>query len=48
MVRFIEEVKKGNHPNANTFADKLKRLDEFNNTDLAVCPKTIKRDMYHE
>ena len=45
MVKFIEEVKKGNYPNSRTFSEKLRRMDQLNNTDLAVCSKTIKRDI---
>lgn len=45
VVRFIDEVKKGKYPNSKTFAKKLIDLDERHNTELAVCAKTIKRDI---
>ncbi|NQZ59326.1 MAG: WYL domain-containing protein [Lentisphaeraceae bacterium] len=45
LVHFIEEMKKGKHPNATSFVKTLKKLDEVNNTSLACSSKTIKRDI---
>ncbi len=45
IVRFIDEVKRDRYPNAKTFTQKLKDIDAIQGTDLAVCTKTIKRDI---
>ena len=47
IVYFLDEVKKGNHPNAHTFVEKLKSLDARNETSLACSEKTIKRDIQY-
>ena len=47
IVYFLDEVKKGNHPNAHSFSQKLKSLDSRNDTNLACSEKTIKRDIHY-
>lgn len=45
LVRFIDEVKKGNYPNAIKFSKLLSDQDLTYGTDLSCCSKTIKRDI---
>ena len=47
LVRFVDAMKAGRYPNAITFAEELESLDLSENRDLAVCTKTVKRDIAH-
>ena len=47
LVRFVEALKRNDYPNAEMFAAKLQSLDLAENEDLAVCPKTVRRDIEH-
>jgi predicted DNA-binding transcriptional regulator YafY len=45
LILFVDALKRGEAPNAVSFADKLAAMDVQRNEDLAVCSKTVKRDI---
>ena len=45
LVLFVEQLKQGTYPNAASFAGHLRQLDLKHNENVAVSPKTVKRDI---
>ncbi|MEI3002112.1 MAG: WYL domain-containing protein [Victivallis sp.] len=45
MIRFISETKQGNYPNSVTFAERLRKMDQEENLNIACSAKTVEREI---
>ena len=45
MIRFISETKQGNYPNSVTFAERLRKIDQEENLNIACSAKTVEREI---
>ena len=45
LKKFVKELQKDKYPNRNSFAEKLREMDELENLGIRCTPKTIGRDI---